>query len=338
MHERDQLWCKVLFAKYGGGQVKKSSIWWSDLIKCCVGSESNFWFENGVCRRIGEGDDTWFWKENWLGLGKFCELFAALFQVSAQQDWRVLDMGRWEEDKWVWNFLWLRGLEDDCANQLSSLLKILASFSPIRGQKDKWVWIKEGNGIYSVCSAYETLAFDLYLEEDYSFKSLWKALAPSNAIAVGWKVLLNRIQTKDNLIQRNIQIADLSCPLCGVVNEGSCHLLFSCSVTWQVWGLVYHWLGFSAAMPWLSKDHLLHFIDLGSAKTRSGLLVIWLSVVWHIWVGRNAKVFRGEDFNLASCFDQARLKAWLWLKSKSRTFSHAFSEWIGEPLACLDDM
>lgn len=338
MHEKDQLWCKVLYAKYGDGQAKKVSIWWADLLKSCVGSEAKFWFENAVSRRIGEGDDTWFWKEDWLGSGKFCEVFADLFHVSAQQDLRVVEMGRWESDKWVWNFQWLCRLEDGCSNQLSSLLNILSSFSPVRGQKDKWSWIKEGNGIFSVCSAYEALAFDVSWEEEPCFKLLWKAQAPSNAIALGWKVLLDRIQTKDNLVHRNILIADLSCPLCDVLEERSCHLFFSCSVAWKIWGLIHKWLGFSVVIPWQAKAHLLQFVGLGSWKSRAGLLVIWLAVIWQIWVGRNAKLFRGEVFNLSVCFDQARMKAWLWLKSKNKNFTHALSEWFGEPLSCLEDM
>lgn len=93
LHERDQLWCKVLIAEYGDGQAKKKSIWLTGLLKSCVGYEANFRFENEISRRVGEGDDTLFWREDWLGHGNFCDVFGALFQVSAQQDSKVVDMG-----------------------------------------------------------------------------------------------------------------------------------------------------------------------------------------------------------------------------------------------------
>ncbi|XP_057425977.1 uncharacterized protein LOC130719370 [Lotus japonicus] len=154
MLEKDQLWCKVLYAKYGDGQAKKVSIWWADFLKSCVGSEANFWFENAVSRRIGEGDDTWFWREDWFGNGKFCDMFADLFQVSAQQELRVVEMGCWEVDKWLWNLQWSCRLDDGCVNQLSSLLNILSSFTPIRGQKDRCCSLAGQRSSAAVCGSW----------------------------------------------------------------------------------------------------------------------------------------------------------------------------------------
>lgn len=93
-----------MIEKYGNGSNVKKSIWWKDLNLTCVGTAASNWFENGLCRRSGEGDDTLFWEENWHGEGRFQDKFKELFFVSAEQSKKLAEMGVWVEDRWVWQF------------------------------------------------------------------------------------------------------------------------------------------------------------------------------------------------------------------------------------------
>lgn len=81
IHERGKLWYKILWTKYGSRIPSKSSTWWKDLNKCCVGVAAVNWFESYLCRRIGGGDATLFWLEDWHGKGKFKDTFPDLFGV-----------------------------------------------------------------------------------------------------------------------------------------------------------------------------------------------------------------------------------------------------------------
>lgn len=76
LHDHKQLWCKVLFSKYGCGEAKKASIWWKDLVQVCVGEDVDHWFEGGLRRRVEEGDGIRFWKEDWHGGGCFQKKFS----------------------------------------------------------------------------------------------------------------------------------------------------------------------------------------------------------------------------------------------------------------------
>ncbi|XP_057426327.1 uncharacterized protein LOC130719735 [Lotus japonicus] len=284
-------------------------MWWRDLNNTCVGPAAGNWFEGCLCRRIGEGDETLFWVEDWHGRGKFRDVFADLFSVSSQQNFTVSQMGRWVDGKWLWSFRWKERLSSALEGQLNSLLSIVTCFKPTLGVKDSWKWIKEGRGNYSVSSAYESIFAGAITTDKPTFKLLWKVAAPSNALALGWKLILNRIQTKDNLSRRNIQIADSSCALCLAVEESAAHLFFSCRFAWEVWSCILKWLGMTSVLPASPEDHFLQFCWDLSPKIRAGLSTIWLAVVWETWNGRNAKIFNEKECTSAEIFDQARMKA-----------------------------
>lgn len=301
-------------------------------------AEAGFWFENGLCRRLGDGNDTFFWSEDWHGKGKFMETFPGLYHISEQKNKKLAEMGFWTDAKWTWDLHWSTLVEGDNVQQLGFLAQIISSFTLLRGKKDSWVWIKEGDGRFSVKSAYETIAGSNPEMDSYIFQSLWRAWAPSNAAALGWRVLINRIQTKENLIRRNIPIANSSCPWCGLVEETTFHLLFQCSFAWKVWSLVMKWIGICLVLPGDTLCHFNQFVSCWTLAKKKGMAALWLAVVWHLWIGRNAVVFRGESLEAENIFEAAKSKAWNWLRARSRNFHHSIFEWFNEPLVCLCDI
>lgn len=338
LHEKESLWCKVLLAKYGDEPSTKFSIWWKDLLLSCVGPESGGWFENGLCWRIGDGYDTWFWEENWHGKGCFRDSFAGLYAISQQKNKKLSEMGNWIDGKWVWDLHWSRSIEGENVLHLGVLAQITSSFSLVQNRKDKWVWIKDGSGVYSVKSAYETISDFGTEEHGLIFDLIWRSWAPSNARAFGWRVFLNRIQTKNNLIRRNIPIQNPTCTWCGNMEETTSHLLFHCSFAWKVWSLTLNWLGLYVVLPNEQKDHFLQFTGSWFLPKRNGLATIWLAVIWQLWIARNGSIFREEEVEVTRVFEEAQAKSWCWLRARNKAFIHSISEWYNHPLDCLTDM
>ncbi|XP_057444514.1 uncharacterized protein LOC130736741 [Lotus japonicus] len=202
----------------------------------------------------------------------------------------------------------------------------------------KLIWVKESDGIFSVKSAYDSIVeTDLEFDES-NFNLVWKVWAPSNASALGWRVFLDRIQTKMNLVRRNIPISSCACPWCGIAEETTSHLLFVCPFAWCVWSLILRWLGIFFVLPGESMDHFKQFVNCWSLATKSGLATIWLATVWHLWHGRNAVIFREENLESVGIFEAVKLKSWSWIKACNKNCPHSLSEWFNEPLACLGDM
>lgn len=61
-----------------------------------------------------------------------------------------------------------------------------------------WKWEPEEFGVYSVRSAYNVLTVGDFVQP---FKMLWKSLAPKKVLAFAWKLILDRIPTKLNLLR-----------------------------------------------------------------------------------------------------------------------------------------
>jgi len=71
---------------------------------------------------------------------------------------------------------------------------------------DSWCWRPEGNVGFTIKSTYKILERLLVLKdnlgdiEKHVFDYLWKNSAPSKAVDFSWKVLLDGISTKTNLV------------------------------------------------------------------------------------------------------------------------------------------
>jgi len=100
-----------------------------------------------------------------------------------------------------------------------------------------------------------------------------------------WRLLRNRLSTKDNLFKRHaISHASKLCVTgCGSM-ESAHHLFLDCSFFCSLWHLMRSWLGLCSVDPNGISDHLVQFGHLaGASKSRrSVVLTIWFACSWVI--------------------------------------------------------
>lgn len=73
--DRDGLWFKVLSSRYGedNGRLKEGgrmgSAWWREIVKIHegIGVEGGSWFDANVKKVVGNGFNTYFWSDYWVG-------------------------------------------------------------------------------------------------------------------------------------------------------------------------------------------------------------------------------------------------------------------------------
>ncbi|XP_057419153.1 uncharacterized protein LOC130713398 [Lotus japonicus] len=246
-----------------------------------------------------------------------------------------MEMGYWVENRWVWDLKWKERISGEDTLKLGVMKQIISSYSLIKGKKDTWVWTLEGDGHYSVKSAYDLISGLDTTAGVTIFSKLWKACAPSNAVALGWRVLLNRLQTKENLARRNIPIGNLSCPWCGSETESTSHLLFTCGFAWKVWTLLLRWLNLVLVLPDEPSYHFAQFVESCSLLKRNALSAVWLASVGMLWNGRNSVIFREETVDTNDLSERIKLKSWNWLRARQHEFQYSFFEWCNDPLLCL---
>jgi hypothetical protein len=203
---------------------------------------------------------------------------------------------------------------------------------------DTWRWMLDPIHGYSVRSTYHFLttsgeAVDRSLVDD-----VWHKLIPSKVSLFVWRLLHDRLPTKDNLARRRvIQAADTACTAsCGNL-ETAKHLFLGCDIHSSLWLLVLHWLGISAVLLGELRQHFMQFIHMAGLPRFSFLFlrVIWFASVWVIWKERNNRVFNNASSSPSVLLEKVKLNSFLWLKSKQAVFSYSYHDGWKHPLLCM---
>ena len=64
-----------------------------------------------ICRKVGEGNCTRFWKDKWMGNEPFSQTFRKLL-LSTQKNNFINELGSWLNRVWYWELNWRRALSD----------------------------------------------------------------------------------------------------------------------------------------------------------------------------------------------------------------------------------
>ncbi|XP_039687924.1 uncharacterized protein [Medicago truncatula] len=182
--DRGGFWYRVLVARYGeearrlevGGRSVSS--WWKEVakIKDGVGEDDEGWFVGKVSKLVGDGSNTLFWFDRWLGDVPFNRRFARLFDLTTNKMCTVADMYRlgWEEggDAWVWRRrLW--AWEEECRSLLDNVrlrLNVL----------DRWQWDPDTIDVYTVRGVYQILTTSVSNTIVKTDELVWHKQVPLN--------------------------------------------------------------------------------------------------------------------------------------------------------------
>ncbi|KAL5164919.1 putative ribonuclease H protein [Glycine soja] len=335
-HQSDQLWSKILFSKYKGWRgldqrpsKKYFSQWWSDL-KSVNQHPVMVDVSKQLSWKVGRGDQALFWEDPWADGGvPFKERFLKLYQISSQRLHSVEDMGYFSKHGWEWNFSWRRNLFDSEMGVASTFLETIAAIRICGTLKDTWLWGAEPNGIFSTKSAYNLIKAEQILEDqDSGFHQLWDLKVPPKVLSFAWRLLWDRLPTKDNLSRRQIQLDNDLCPLCQTQPETASHLFFTCDKVLPLW-----WEFFT----WVKEDTVLHNSPMANflhtSTTAGGKNITrrrktwWLAATKSIWQSRNDLVFHNQAFDIHKLIDNSIFLTWTWLKGWEKNFCAPFHHW-----------
>lgn len=128
----------------------------------------------------------------------------------------IANLGRWEGDKWTWNFVWRRGQFEQETILLERFRVELEGNTVCRESVNSWRWLKCATGLYS----YKEL---FVLFSKVNIKRVFNV--PPKIIFFLWR---NRLLTGDNLSARNLDIrgCDFNCIFGCHVEETISHTLF----------------------------------------------------------------------------------------------------------------
>ncbi|XP_058764714.1 uncharacterized protein LOC131638187 [Vicia villosa] len=252
--------------------------------------------------------------------------------------------------KWEWKVvnerkgIWFEAI----VNRYGMINGVLRS-----GPNGASIWWKDicnlniGGGIasreYSVKEVYKSLDSDDRQPTSHPWCKIWNKAIPSKVSCLVWRVLQNRIPTKDNLARRGIlSNSQLDCVgECGR-EESVSHIFFECPKFAGAWSVICNWLGVHSNLHNDGWQHLEQFEGLLGTQRKLSLKlrIIWAACVWCIWRYRNNKVFLNEEIQLEKVVEETKILAWRWLRLKSKLIADDIVAWCKNPKACfgfLDD-
>jgi len=290
---------------------------------------------------VGNGRNTFFWTDKWLGEVPLRRQFSRLFELSMRKDCTVEDMARlgWEEEGNGW--MWRRRLlawEEESVRECVMLLHHVVLQDDIQ---DHWRWLIDPIHGYTVRGTYRLLtSSDDHLERS-TVSNVWHKLVPSKVSLFAWRLLQNRIPTKANLVHRRVLQPNVNLCVggCGFI-ETADHLFLRCNLFGSVWGLVCQWLGVTHVSPSSIPEHFLQFVHLAGLPhaTNFYLKVIWLACVWALWKERNNCIFNNAGLDPLLVVQKVKLHSFFWLSLSFEPVDFGFHDWWRHPLLCMGVM
>ena len=240
--------------------MKYQSWWWRDIKKICREGGGEGWFKEELRWKLGRGDKISFWEDVWVGNTSLKTCFQRLYTLAANQEQKVEEAGGWEGSEWQWRLQWRRERFEWEAEIERSLLERVSGSAVKRYVNDTQVWGDEELERYTVSSAYTCLAKHLRGTQHVNFDLLWKASAFPNVLLTAWRVLIDRIPTREALVGRGVQMESTACVLCRTEEESSQHLFIECVIAQRVWSLCQKWLGIVLVQSNEIKPHFESFL------------------------------------------------------------------------------
>jgi hypothetical protein len=233
----------------------------------------------------------------------------------------------WRRQLWAW--------EEELLGEFRS---VLANSVLQPDVIDRWVWRYDPDGGYSVRGAYKTLTVLDDHDTTVTSDLIWHQQVPLKVSVTAWRLLRNRLPTKDNLVRRHIILPDATLCVtgCGGV-ETAHHLFLSCPVFAPLWSLVRSWVGISSADPLVLQDHFVQFTYSagGSRARRSFMQLLWLCCIWVIWHERNNRIFKAKESTVLQLLEKVQVHSLWWMKAYNVNLGINAHMWWSRPLVCM---
>ncbi|GJV38241.1 RNA-directed DNA polymerase, eukaryota [Tanacetum coccineum] len=306
----NSLWYRVISAIHGPNIQKLSSSTssiWNNILK-----EVNILKGRGVdlishCkRRVGNGMHTRFWSDVWLGDQQLRYMFPRIYALEENKECSVAVKLQGDVE-----FSLRRqargGVE---AQQLVQLQDLIGS-SVLVNAEDRWFWDLNGNGVFCVKDVRKLLDESFLPKDVIATRCIKFVLIKINVFV--WKVSLDRLPTRVNLIHRGIYVSYLSCPICSSHSEDTSHLLFSCTMAADVTRLVCHWWDLvwsplSSYSEWLSWFNSIRLESNLKSMLEGVFFVTW----WCLWNFRNRLLFAAQKPRKDMIFDDIVARSFSW--------------------------
>ncbi|XP_019422999.1 PREDICTED: uncharacterized protein LOC109332473 [Lupinus angustifolius] len=294
MLNSNQQWAAFFRERFGTywsiNRYFKSSIW--------PGIKSNLSIAmNQSVRLIGNGKDTSFWRDNWIG-SPIVDLLNIPDHIHPKLISSVADFSA--------NNAWT--IPQELFDKFPEVASSICS-TKLSNYKDRIFLTDSTNGNLSLKDAYKSIMPST--DSRQWCKLIWSSSIPPSKSFTLWRLINNRMPSDENLQARGCILAS-KCNLCHVQVESSQHLFLSCSFATAIWDWLNH--QFQITIDTSSAANLL-LAAKGSAQVQfliTAAVVLAVNTIWHC---RNLSRFQDKKLLLPQAIN--RIKSSLTLAGNS---------------------
>lgn len=323
--EPDSLWRLVIADKYGyepffspaDVSIPRRGGPWKALCTALVKDKNAYGLISSCIRkRIGDGENTQFWHDIWVGEIALKNLCPRLFRLSTTPNGPVSSFGFWQGHNWEWTLSWTRILRPMDLCEWNNLVSILnrVTFDPFN--PDSFVWTPSKNEDFSVKSFKTKMSLASPNPHLSPLRTLWKKLVPHRVEIFTWLAVLGKLNTRVKLVKLQIiPESEISCVLCGESPECSNHLFLHCSFSCEIW----QWWLKIWEVAWVFPSDLRNaFIQWKSPLSNSFFKRVWAAIffiiLWSLWKERNSRIFHQMSMTTKQIEDLILLRIGWWIK------------------------
>ncbi|GKA49396.1 RNA-directed DNA polymerase, eukaryota [Tanacetum coccineum] len=221
------LWFRVIRALYGSSigshPTHMSSNWCSIVRELHLLKDKGFDFRSHCKKRVGNGNDTRFWLDRWIGDKPLSVNFPRLFALELNKDVSVAV----KMDTSVYHSF-RRSVRDGLEQQLMVDLYTLLEAVSLSNSQDRWICDLTGDGEFRVKEVRNYI--DDMLLPSHSEPTRWVKYIPIKINIFAWRARQDCLPSRVNLIRRGVNLESPNCPLCSSCEEDVPHVLFRCNL------------------------------------------------------------------------------------------------------------
>ncbi|GJZ30560.1 RNA-directed DNA polymerase, eukaryota [Tanacetum coccineum] len=334
--QKCSLWTKVIKAIYGeDGNLNKDvsggvrTCWTSIVHEVRVLQGRGINVADYIRLKLGNGENTRFWVDNWYEGGVIKELFPRMFALELNKNANVSSKLNASSLDNSFRRKARNRIEE---MQLNSLAEI-SRMTTLVPCKDCYVWMLESDGVFSVASIRKEIDGNRF--QDVSLPTRWVKSVPIKVNIIAWKVKSNALPTRFNISRRGMDIDSIVCPICNAGVESTNHIFVQCVVVRQIMRKISSWWNINYLDVNSYEEWRVWLVSIRIQSKLKGVLEgVYYGLWWYMWNFRNKLLFDKKIPEKALIFDHLVSSSFYWCKFRCKA-SFKWDDWLKNPYIVL---
>ncbi|PWA45184.1 RNA-directed DNA polymerase, eukaryota, Reverse transcriptase zinc-binding domain protein [Artemisia annua] len=219
-----------------------------------------------------------------------------LYALETSKNCFVADRWVLEDSSWQFKWVWRKHPSGRASGDLHLLVSLINGLVLESHLDDKWFWSLDNSCVFLVKSLCRAVQDKLFSNNDPDPPFIWNPWVPRKVNVCVWRMALNRLPTRSNLIRHGVSVPLAVCLFSGIDEESQQHCFLSCPIIKIIWRKLWSWW----RSPQLYNPSLMEILKGKPRFIQNKLVaklfhVVCMTFIWHIWNWGNKILHASSD-------------------------------------------